>query len=526
FFDMDGDGRTDIVYVRNGRWYKRTVSGGEASLTTTGASQSAFAHSIDYNGDGQRDLLVADSETSNWKVLSFEPTTTSQTVCEPNGNGTYLCEDIDRVVSESVTDLGRKAIGLKGKALVADVNGDALEDIIFIDGGAIKWYRNQGGSFAAAQSLYSFPSTELSHSTSISQWDSSSGFGSAFMDINGDGLTDFMLQVRDQGAGCSVPGALSQWECERDLNGTWSTWDDDFWNLYVSNGSSYSKRQEIYRGQHNYLNIATTLRSADFNGDGLSDIAYVKDNKWYIQLSDGIKFLPRIDTGITTNDTRRDKTAIIDLNGDGRAEFLVQHSDTQSLIYHSARTGTNGIGAWSVYGVINETTSKPFQFADVDGLGKLDIVYAHNDRWYRLKSQSHSALNAITRITDGLGVNTHITYAPLTEKAGGQYAVYKTQVSSHLDPARNFSTIPAQWVVKRVSTETGPSTQASVNYEYGGLLINRLGRGPAGFELLRTIDNQTGVNTETLYHQVFPQVGMPLATRQSYQGEVLHSAIN
>ncbi|MBV7317017.1 SpvB/TcaC N-terminal domain-containing protein, partial [Shewanella sp. NIFS-20-20] len=42
FFDMDGDGRTDIVYVRNGRWYKRTVSGGEASLTTTGASQSAF----------------------------------------------------------------------------------------------------------------------------------------------------------------------------------------------------------------------------------------------------------------------------------------------------------------------------------------------------------------------------------------------------------------------------------------------------------------------------------------------------
>ncbi|MBV7317648.1 hypothetical protein, partial [Shewanella sp. NIFS-20-20] len=41
-----------------------------------------------------------------------------------------------------------------------------------------------------------------------------------------------------------------------------------------------------------------------------------------------------------------------------------------------------------------------------------------------------------------------------------------------------------------------------------------------------TIDNQTGVNTETLYHQVFPQVGMPLATRQSYQGEVLHSAIN
>lgn len=131
-------------------------------MASTGAGKAAYAQTIDYDGDGQRDLLVANSETANWQILSFKPSTYQHTVCEPNGRGTQLCEDVERVVNYTLKDLGLKAIGLEGKALVADVNGDALEDIIFIDGGAIKWYRNLGnGSFAAAQSLYSFPSTEV-----------------------------------------------------------------------------------------------------------------------------------------------------------------------------------------------------------------------------------------------------------------------------------------------------------------------------------------------------------------------------
>ncbi|WP_412522145.1 FG-GAP-like repeat-containing protein [Shewanella algae] len=529
FFDMDGDGLSDIVYVRDGRWYKRGIQSGiEQAMASTGAGKAAYAQTIDYDGDGQRDLLVANSETANWQILSFKPSTYQHTVCEPNGRGTQLCEDVERVVNYTLKDLGLKAIGLEGKALVADVNGDALEDIIFIDGGAIKWYRNLGnGSFAAAQSLYSFPSTEVGHNTSVHQWHSSRGFGSSFMDINGDGLTDFMLEVREREAVCisgsgKVISGVTENECRMDIRGTWSISDYEYWNLYVSTGSSYQRRQKIYRGPYNNINIANTLRSADFNGDGLSDIAYVHNNKWFIQLSDGNGFLPRIDTGITTSDTQKYKTYFIDIAGDGRAEMVVQHTLNQALVYHSNPELTS----WTTYGAINDLSDQPLNFADIDGRGKLDIVSLSNGQWQRLTHKSHAYHNTIKGITDGFGVKTRVTYAPLTEKSAGEYSVYKTQASSYLDNSRNFSLIPPQKVVKQVATETGDSSQVSVNYEYGGLLINRLGRGPAGFELLRTIDNQTQVVTETIYHQLFPQIGLPLATKQTYQGKTLYSAIN
>ncbi len=529
FFDMDGDGLSDIVYVRDGRWYKRGIQSGiEQAMASTGAAKAAYAQTIDYDGDGQRDLLVANSETANWQILSFKPSTYQHTVCEPNGRGTQLCEDVERVVNYTLKDLGLKAIGLEGKALVADVNGDALEDIIFIDGGAIKWYRNLGnGSFAAAQSLYSFPSTEVGHNTSVHQWHSSRGFGSSFMDINGDGLTDFMLEVREREAVCisgsgKVISGVTENECRMDIRGTWSVSDYEYWNLYVSTGSSYQRRQKIYRGPYNNINIANTLRSADFNGDGLSDIAYVHNNKWFIQLSDGNGFLPRIDTGITTSDTQKYKTYFIDIAGDGRAEMVVQHTSSQALVYHSNPELTS----WTTYGAINYLSDQPLNFADIDGRGKLDIVYFSNGQWQRLTHKSHAYHNTIKGITDGFGVKTRVTYAPLTEKSAGEYSVYKTQVSSYLDNSRNFSLIPPQKVVKQVATETGDGSQVSVNYEYGGLLINRLGRGPAGFELLRTIDNQTQVVTETIYHQLFPQIGLPLATKQTYQGKTLYSATN
>ncbi|TVL43183.1 hypothetical protein AYI98_19130 [Shewanella algae] len=529
FFDMDGDGLSDIVYVRDGRWYKRGIQSGiEQAMASTGAGKAAYAQTIDYDGDGQRDLLVANSETANWQILSFKPSTYQHTVCEPNGRGTQLCEDVERVVNYTLKDLGLKAIGLEGKALVADVNGDALEDIIFIDGGAIKWYRNLGnGSFAAAQSLYSFPSTEVGHNTSVHQWHSSRGFGSSFMDINGDGLTDFMLEVREREAVCisgsgKVISGVTENECRMDIRGTWSISDYEYWNLYVSTGSSYQRRQKIYRGPYNNINIANTLRSADFNGDGLSDIAYVHNNKWFIQLSDGNGFLPRIDTGITTSDTQKYKTYFIDIAGDGRAEMVVQHTLNQALVYHSNPELTS----WTTYGAINDLSDQPLNFADIDGRGKLDIVSLSNGQWQRLTHKSHAYHNTIKGITDGFGVKTRVTYAPLTEKSAGEYSVYKTQVSSYLDNSRNFSLIPPQKVVKQVATETGDGNQVSVNYEYGGLLINRLGRGPAGFELLRTIDNQTQVVTETIYHQLFPQIGLPLATKQTYQGKTLYSAIN
>ncbi|BDA58968.1 hypothetical protein NUITMVS1_04310 [Shewanella xiamenensis] len=525
-FDMDGDGQADIVYVRNGAWYKRSIASGiETKMTSTGASQHAYAQTIDFDGDGQRDLLVAASSSSPWHVLSFKPSEERVRECEPDGNRGQLCIDSTRTVQYTLTSLGRTAIGLNGSAIVADVNGDALEDIVFIDAGQIKWYKNLGGgSFAAAASLFTFPSgttaspgvPRINHTTK--------GFeSSALLDVNGDGLTDLILKVNETVSYCStgsgVVHGISSSEC-RDLNGKWQTGKWDYWKLYVSTGTGYKEQQSIP-----ITSGADTLRAADFNGDGLTDIAYVKNNQWYIQLSDGNGFLPAIATGITTDNDKKLNTYFVDITGNGRADIIAKADALKSTIYVSEPTSVNGVSSWTASGIIDHKINQRLFFADVDGIGKLDILaFSSGGSWLRSSPKAPKYNNTIKAITDGFGVTTMINYAYLTEQVNGQSRVYKTQTSSNVDHSKNFSIIAPLQVVAEVSSQASSTGGVSVAYEYGGLLVNRLGRGFSGFELLRTIDKQSGVMTETLYDQVFPRIGLPIATKQSYQSQALSEA--
>ncbi|WP_047535755.1 FG-GAP-like repeat-containing protein [Shewanella sp. ZOR0012] len=525
-FDMDGDGLADIVYVRNGAWYKRSIASGiETKMTSTGASQHAYAQTIDFDGDGQRDLLVAASSSSPWHVLSFKPSEERVRDCEPDGRGGQLCNDSTRTVQYTLTSLGRTAIGLNGSAIVADVNGDALEDIVFIDAGQIKWYQNLGsGNFAAAASLFTFSSgttatpgiPQINHTTK--------GFeSSALLDVNGDGLTDLILKVNETVSYCStrngVVHGISQNECIYDLNGQWQTSKWDYWKLYLSTGTGYKEQQSIY-----ITSGTDTLRAADFNGDGLTDIAYVRSNQWYIQLSDGNGFLPAIATGITTDNDKKLNTYFVDISGNGRADIIAKSDFLKSTIYMSDPHSASGMTTWVASGQIDQVTGPRIYFADIYGLGKLDIIVTFNSNWQSYSPISPKYNNTIKAITDGFGVTTNINYAYLTEQLNGQSRVYKTQTSSNVDHSKNFSIIAPLQVVAEVSTQASSTGSVSVAYEYGGLLVNRLGRGFAGFELLRTIDEQSDIITETMYDQVFPRIGLPIATKQSYQSQALSEA--
>lgn len=524
-FDMDGDGLADIVYVRSGTWYKRSIASGvETQMTSIGASQHAYAQTIDFDGDGQRDLLVAASNTSPWQVLSFKPSEEKTRDCEPDGRGGQLCIDSTRTVQYTQTSLGRTAIGLNGSAMVADVNGDALEDIVFLDAGQIKWYKNlSGGSFAAAESLFTFP-TGSDASPGIPRINhTAKGFeSSALLDVNGDGLTDLILKVKKTVSYCSTGMGLiydiSQSECVADFNGRWGQNITDNWILYVSTGSGYKEQQII-----TITSGMDTLRAADFNGDGLTDIAYVSGNQWYIQLSDSNGFLAPIATGIATDNDKKLNTYFIDIMGNGRADILAKSESLKSTLYMSEPSSIRGVSSWKASGIIDHVINERLFFADIDGAGKLDIV-ANAGAWFRYAPVSPKYNNTIKAITDGFGVKTSISYAYLTEQTNGQSNVYKTQTSSNLDHSKNFSIIAPLQVVALVSTQASSTGSVSVAYEYGGLLVNRLGRGVAGFELLRTIDKQSDIITETMYDQVYPRIGLPIATKQSYQSQALSEA--
>ena len=528
-FDADGDGLADMVYARSGKWYKRTLStGAEVAMTSTGANKHQYAQSIDMDGDGQRDLLVASSNTSTWHVLSFKPSTIPWQNCEPEVNGGKLCTDSTREVNYTLTNLGVTATGLEDSALVSDVNGDGLEDIVFLDGDAIKWYKNLGGNFASAAALYTFPTNEGNPQFEPLITQRTANFKtSAAVDVNGDGLTDLLLKVRETTTQCTngrgevIPFVRTRQECEGDHNGTWLQNTTNDWRVLVSTGSGYIEQQRLY-GTTN----VDTLRVADINGDGLTDIFYVSGNKWWQRLSNGMQFTGSTDTGISTNSTDKYRTYFVDLNADGRTDMLVPSGSTAFKIYMSVPTTGHSATYWQSRGTLSVSPSRTIRFGDVWGRGRIDLLSNNGSNWYRHANALNKDDSTISAITDGFGVTTHIDYAQLTDAVSGVHTVYKTQHSSNIDPSKNFSFIAPLKVVKRVTTEVSDTDKLAVSYEYGGLLVNRLGRGFQGFELLRTIDEQSGVETETVYAQAFPQTGLPLATRQTYQGQVLSESSN
>lgn len=528
-FDADGDGLADMIYARSGKWYKRTLSTGvEIAMTTLGASKHQYAQSIDVDGDGQRDLLVASSKTSQWHVLAFKPSTIPSQDCEPDGNGGQLCVDSTRDVNYSLTNLGVTATGLENSAMVADVNGDGLEDIVYLDGDKIKWYKNLRGSFANAATLYTFPTNEGNPQFEPLITQRTANFKtSAAIDVNGDGLTDLLLKVRETKTQCInsqgqvISFVTTRQECENDHRANWQENITNDWRLLVSTGSSYVKQQRLY----NTTNV-DTLRVADINGDGLTDIFYESGNKWWQRLSNGVQLTGSVDTGVTTSSSNKYNTYFVDLNGDGRTDMLAPSGNSAFKIYMSVPTTGHTSAYWQSRGTMSVSPSRTIRFGDIWGRGRVDMLSNNGSNWYRHANALNKNDSTISAITDGFGVKTQITYAQLTDSVSGVYDVYKTQNSSHIDPSKNFSFIAPLKVVKRVSTEVSDTSEVAVRYEYGGLLVNRLGRGFQGFELLRTIDEQSGIETETLYEQAFPKTGLPKVTRQTYQGQVLSESSN
>ena len=519
--DMNGDGYTDIVYPSGGSWRVRfgsstTSYSTEVTLSTVGVNKKQFAKTIDYNGDGQRDLLVANGETSNWYILTYQPASSTVQNCEPQSSSGYICPDIVMSSTYSAVNTGRLATGLEGLSQVVDIDGDGLEDILFMVNGNFQVYRNLGmtgathNGFSAATAAgttnkitAAFPDGMHSVKSDLKN--------SAIFDVNGDGKTDVMVYVVD--GVCSGLPRLTQEECLFEGR----AWTDlTEWRLFISNGTAYT--QSLGLGY-----LAKDLRPVDLNGDGYSDLMYRMGTTWYYRLSDGNTLSFVDSSSFATPDDRVNLSYFLDLNSDGRTDLLIPTSySSWSIVLSRPHSNPTKI-IFESRGTQSFATNAAIQFADVNADNKLDLLTATDDTGWNIFSNSRSGINdhTVSTFTNSWGVPTTVQYANISNPA-----VYFRANSSNNSNSDYFSPRSGFYVVSRVSTEVKPSQSVSIDYEYGGLLLHKKGRGLLGFEHLRTTDLQSNVITESRYYQVWPYTGIARSTAQSRGGYVIATSSN
>lgn len=274
------------------------------------------------------------------------------------------------------------------------------------------------------------------------------------------------------------------------------------------------------------------LRLIDANGDGLTEVAYrySSDNHWRYMINSGKGMTGWADLGDYGSEWAQ--VQFVDVNGDGRTDLLPLATVGGDRVYQvrlaqpgggfAAATAMPGGRAVYCGGVCN-VNQFAGQFADFDGDGNLDfmsIYFGSNPHLYVDRASSrYTPRDVITRITNGLGAETDIVYAPLTFKD-----VYRRANSSRngLNWGRGspvLDLLAPSYIVARASSSAPqaglPAAKATVHYRYNGGRVQAGGRGFLGFDTIETIDgNQIGghVVTSTVYAQNFPFVGMPVQT--------------
>jgi len=320
------------------------------------------------------------------------------------------------------------------------------------------------------------------------------------------------------------------------------------------------------------LNEDDAVVPVDFNGDGLTDVVHLSDNATIADNSDidvyinkgfdsaAGAFLFEIGAAqtIPVKTEHRPLVRFNDVNGDkfpdlvffnsigcsGACQAVVMYSDGVSFV------GSAGGLPIAPSPFINNVLSDydAFFMADIVGNGRADAVgVVHDDGVWKVQWAEATLIGAganqalepilapVTRITDGYGANTSLSYLPLSSSR-----VYRRDAersASDLEDAPIYDLVYPEYVVSLASSsapqidpsEGEPFVQTAsdlpplqqqarteVRYLYTGAKIQGYGRGMLGFREMATYSQDTKVLSISEYGQEFPLTGLPKSTSRFY----------
>ncbi len=321
-------------------------------------------------------------------------------------------------------------------------------------------------------------------------------------------------------------------------------------------------------------NVFAETHSLDINGDGLSDVIYRKrrynlddERSWFYRLNHGAS-----DSGgnygseqlllQASSDEEEDyDLQFMDYNQDGVAD-VVWNDIVAGKIYARYGDGVGGFSSTQEILDISNDENHAHVFIDMNGDGRPDYLHVWDDQFQVSIAQGSLQPSAvISTITNALGSMTQISYGSLGlngnyERLGamtnqGQICIPDDLTLpigslgctdydySFIDADTLYSALNADWelpagshgfgrdkpvleltgpmtVVTRVSSSApvqgDPNAESAISYYYGEAKVQASGRGMLGFQAIKTVDEQSGIETTTTYRQDFPFIGHPLTT--------------
>ncbi len=468
FGDFNGDGATDVFGGNAGSWAVwpgDPQTGGFLPPVTIGGTftDSSTGIVLDYNGDGLADLMTGSAKSSKW-VVYLSPAT-------PGGAFAARTTSVPWSASTKIQPL--------------DIDGDGLDDLVYLRNAKVYMRRNLGTFFTAEQSsgigAVSSPNSAFS-----------GAFGFVMpADFDGDGRADILV------ARSSEPLNYVNYR----------------WEAFLSTGSGFAPDPiATFTTDAVYTKVVL----ADMNGDGLTDVLRLADGVWrpYISRGTGGGAAPGLVPGDCPTPPSQGPSSnrtILDYDGDGRSDLLVL-SDTGWRVYTSDGSCLDAQRFLEFRQPSHNTVGSVTIAADTDGDGNTDIVFASRSsgQWVILRHLAPIRTDGVTvahqrnllrRITDGLGNWHEIAYRPLTGWPGYQASV-TAPAGTRLLRGGSLA------VVSQYAANTGLGPDAyQVAFQYSGALLDQQGRGFLGFTSSRATDSRNGLVTQTTYRQTFPFTG-------------------
>ena len=332
--DLNGDGAQEVLtstHTIDQVAYYQHVSGttfvGPVIITSAFVSPNRMTL-FDYDSDGDPDILVALSAAGGVFIIPNLADTLA-----PNATGTILLGDVEPVplIPEAT-----------GSVTFVDVNGDGHEDFLSADGDGVFYY----------------PARELplDYGPKLYLTTGSSRMPVFGPDFNADGIPDLAYGRTDTSRAMVAH------------------------NVPVS--ATSSDATVISHGGHSG-NTLIWSAGADFNGDGLMDLAYCLDG-WGV---DRVRYKPGTALGefSTTDITMAVRNcprfgATVDLDRDTWPDVMFGSGTNAFYIVNDGSAFSGKINLEYTTGTIYGMTS-----ADFDGDGKTDLLYTTSAQivWYR-----------------------------------------------------------------------------------------------------------------------------------------------